>query len=242
MGASQLPAAPPLCHPGTRNAGGCSGRKRPRCSRADNAGALSRGLLHHGPPPPPPTNPPPTPLPYLPPLICLGRCPRLCSRPPLGPHNAHGVGPWAAAAAPLLGSVPPGSFLKLEIHLSQEEGKLLPLKPLAFSTKSSLLLRHSLLAPAGPCWCLHGGGGNQAAVPPFPGTPRPCRVGKGFWGFLGASPRLAATSLPTLTPSRKGFLLVAPLLCPPVSPCPLWGGWHSAAARPPPRSHAAGAG
>lgn len=78
-------------------------------------------------------------------LIDLGRWPRLGSQhpPPCPP-------PWHPPLRPRgrpLGSVPPLSFLKFKIHLSQEEGKLLPLKPLALSGKSSLPCRCRLLAP-----------------------------------------------------------------------------------------------
>lgn len=75
-------------------------------------------------------------------LICLGRW-------AYSPPPAPGVGPWGGGGQPL-GSLPPLCFLKFKIHLSQEEGKLLPQKPLALSSKSSLLCRRCLLAPAGP--------------------------------------------------------------------------------------------
>lgn len=96
----------------------------------------------------------------------------------------------------------------------------MPLKPLAFSTKSSLLLRHSLLAPAGPCRCLHGGGepGCRAPLPRHPAA-LPCW--EGFLG-LGASFGSIATAcchlLAHADPIQKGVSPGGTAALPP--PCP----------------------
>lgn len=73
---------------------------------------------------------------YLPQPLAPARL----AAPLLDPPPAPGVAPAGSALQGRpLGSLPPLSFLKFKIHLSQEEGKLLPLKPLALSSKSSLL-------------------------------------------------------------------------------------------------------
>lgn len=130
-------------HPGTPlPAGGCTtGREEaPRSSRTPNGGSLISG------PPGPPQ-----------PLSATAVGPGRARSPPSAPPSPRGVSPWGRP----LGSLPPRSFLKFQIHLSQEEGKLLPLKPLALSSKSSLLGQRRLRAPAGP-----GRGGDSWGVQP----------------------------------------------------------------------------
>lgn len=127
------PTSPPASpHPGTPlPACGCTaGREEaPQSSRAPNGGRLISG----------PSGPPH-------PLSATAVGPGWARSPPSAPPSPRGVSPWGRP----LGSLPPRSFLKFQIHLSQEEGKLLPLKPLALSSKSSLLGQHRLRAPAGP--------------------------------------------------------------------------------------------
>lgn len=142
------PMSPPTPNPGTLlPAGGCTAAREEALPSPITA--LSWGLLQGRVAWPPLA------------LICTGCWPRLCSQSPFSPP-APGVAPTGLALqGRRLGSLPPLSFLKFKIHLSQEEGKLLPLKPLALSSKSSLLCRRRLLAPAGP-----GRGGPDWLPPP----------------------------------------------------------------------------
>lgn len=147
---------------------------RPGTPAPITAAALSRGLLQKR-----VAWPPPPPSPYLPQPLALAQLATLFLTPP-----APVVAPAGSALrGRLLGSLPPLSFLKFKIHLSQEEGKLLPLKPLALSSKSSLLRRRRLLAPAGPGVTSEVGGGGQAAcVSPLsalaPCSPAAFRAGR----------------------------------------------------------------
>lgn len=130
---------------------------RPGTPAPITAAALSRGLLQKR-----VAWPPPPPSPYLPQPLALAQLATLFLTPP-----APVVAPAGSALrGRLLGSLPPLSFLKFKIHLSQEEGKLLPLKPLALSSKSSLLRRRRLLAPAGPGVTSEVGGGGRLRVCP----------------------------------------------------------------------------
>lgn len=130
---------------------------RPGTPAPITAAALSQGLLQKR-----VAWPPPPPSPYLPQPLALAQLATLFLTPP-----APVVAPAGSALrGRLLGSLPPLSFLKFKIHLSQEEGKLLPLKPLALSSKSSLLRRRRLLAPAGPGVTSEVGGGGRLRVCP----------------------------------------------------------------------------
>lgn len=149
-------------------------------------------------------------------LIGLGRWPRLGSQPP--PFPRHRSPPWHPPLRPRgrpLGSVPPLSFLKFKIHLSQEEGKLLPLKPLALSGKSSLPRRRRLLAPGDS-----REGGARLLLPASRRAGRqrgaPCaplqRDQRGVRLPLSPQPLQAGRSIPAarvpLVWTRKGVLLM----------------------------------
>lgn len=145
-----VPHIPPRSpQPGTPlPAGGCTQEEAPQSSRASNGGCLISG----------PSGPPQ-------PLSVTAVGPGWARSPPLAAPAPAGsaLGGGRLAACPLR------SFLKFQIHLSQEEGKLLPLKPLALSSKSSLL--------------------GQRRLPSTRGTRRGVTpVGKGGTGWLCVSP------------------------------------------------------